>query len=116
MTTFARVHHLHHLIRVACTTSGLAVQRAPLMPLSPTERGKWCSKLVVPPSGQATKRSSATSGAKRRCATSPTLAERKPVLEAWLAAAPPQPLPRRLAALELARIARNYRINVEVGP
>jgi hypothetical protein len=44
----------------------------------------------------------------------PTLAERKPVLEAWLAAAPPPPLPRRLAALELARIARNHAIMVEI--
>jgi hypothetical protein len=46
----------------------------------------------------------------------PTLAERKPVLEAWLAAAPLPPLPRRLAAVELARIARNQGIAVEVGP
>jgi hypothetical protein len=46
----------------------------------------------------------------------PTLAERLPVLLAWLAAAPLPPLPRQLAAVELARIARNYRINVEVGP
>jgi hypothetical protein len=46
----------------------------------------------------------------------PTLAERKPVLEAWLATAPPQPLPRWLAALELARIARNHGIKVEVTP
>jgi hypothetical protein len=44
----------------------------------------------------------------------PTLAERRPVLEAWLTAAPEPPLPRRLAALELARIARNHGIEVEV--
>jgi hypothetical protein len=44
----------------------------------------------------------------------PTLAERLPVLEAWLATAPPPPLPRRLAALELARIARNHGITVTV--
>jgi hypothetical protein len=46
----------------------------------------------------------------------PTLAERLPVLEAWLALAPPQPLPRQLAALELARIARQHGIAVEVAP
>jgi hypothetical protein len=46
----------------------------------------------------------------------PTLVERRPVLLAWVAAAPPPPLPHRLAALELARVARNYRINVEVAP
>jgi hypothetical protein len=50
------------------------------------------------------------------CAAGATLAERKPVLEAWLAAAPPPPLPRRLHALELARIARNYGIVLEVEP
>ena len=44
----------------------------------------------------------------------PTLAEREPVLRAWLAAAPPQPLPRGLPAVELARIARNHGITVEV--
>src|SRR4051794_13427473 len=48
---------------MACTTSGLAVQLAPLIPLSPTESGKWCRKLVVPPPGRASKRSGATSGA-----------------------------------------------------
>jgi hypothetical protein len=46
----------------------------------------------------------------------PTLAERKPVLLAWLAAAPPQPLPRRLAAVELRRIAANYRLVLEIEP
>jgi hypothetical protein len=45
----------------------------------------------------------------------PTLTERLPVLEAWLTVAPPPPLPRRLAAVELARIARNHGIMVEVG-
>jgi hypothetical protein len=44
----------------------------------------------------------------------PTLAERKSVLEAWLAAAPPQPLPRRLAAIELRRIAAQHGLVVEV--
>ena len=42
--------------------------------------------------------------------------DREPVLRAWLAAAPPQPLPRRLAAVELARIARNHGITVEIAP
>ena len=35
----------------------------------------------------------------------PTMAEREPVAKAWIAAAPSQPLPRCLAAIELARIA-----------
>jgi hypothetical protein len=46
----------------------------------------------------------------------PALVERLPVLEAWLAAAPPQPLPRRFAAVELARIARQHGIVVEIEP
>jgi hypothetical protein len=46
----------------------------------------------------------------------PTLPEREPVVRAWLAAAPPQPLSRRLAAIELARIAREHGIVVEVEP
>jgi hypothetical protein len=44
----------------------------------------------------------------------PSLPERKPVVRVWLAAAPPQPLPRRLATVELARIAREHGITVEV--
>jgi hypothetical protein len=40
----------------------------------------------------------------------PILPKRKPVLEVWLAAAPKQPLPRRLAAVELVRIAREHRL------
>jgi hypothetical protein len=43
-----------------------------------------------------------------------TLPERKPALEAWLASAPSQPLPRCLAALELARIARQHGVTVEL--
>jgi hypothetical protein len=45
----------------------------------------------------------------------PALIDRLPVLEAWIASAPPQPLPRCLAALELARIAREHGITVEVA-
>jgi hypothetical protein len=45
-----------------------------------------------------------------------TLAGRKPVLEAWFATAPPPPLPRRLAAVELRRIAQQHGIEVEVAP
>jgi hypothetical protein len=45
-----------------------------------------------------------------------TLTNREPVLRAWLAAAPSQPLPRCLAAVELARIARNHGLVVEVEP
>jgi hypothetical protein len=44
----------------------------------------------------------------------PTLADREPVLRAWLAAAPPQPLPRCLAVVELAHIARHHGIVAEV--
>jgi hypothetical protein len=44
----------------------------------------------------------------------PTLAEREPVLLAWLAAAPQPPLPRRLAAVELRRIAAQHGITVEM--
>jgi hypothetical protein len=44
------------------------------------------------------------------------LAEREPMLRAWLAVAPPQPLPRRLAAVELARIAREHGIEVKLQP
>jgi hypothetical protein len=36
------------------------------------------------------------------------------VLRAWLAAVPPGPLPRRLAALELRRIAAQHGIEVEI--
>jgi hypothetical protein len=46
----------------------------------------------------------------------PTLTEREPVLRAWIAAAPPQPLPRCYAAVELVRIARNHGITVEIAP
>jgi hypothetical protein len=46
----------------------------------------------------------------------PTLADREHVVRAWLAAAPPEPLPRGLPAVELARIARNHGIVVEVAP
>jgi hypothetical protein len=42
------------------------------------------------------------------------LADRRPVLEAWLAAAPPQPLPRCLASVELARLAREHGVEVEL--
>jgi hypothetical protein len=45
-----------------------------------------------------------------------TLSDREPVLRAWLAAAPPPPLPRCLAGVELARIARNHAITVEIEP
>jgi hypothetical protein len=51
---------------------------------------------------------------RRWCMAGPTLSDREPVLLAWLATAPPQPLPRRLAAVELARIARQHGIAVEV--
>jgi hypothetical protein len=44
----------------------------------------------------------------------PTLADREPVLLVWLATAPPPPLPRRFAALELVWIAREHGITVEV--
>jgi hypothetical protein len=43
-----------------------------------------------------------------------TVAEREPVVRAWIASAPPGPLPRGLPAVELARIARNHGIEVEV--
>ena len=46
----------------------------------------------------------------------PTLADREPVLRAWLATAAPQPLPRRLAALELARLGQGHALVVEVEP
>jgi ferredoxin len=51
----------------------------------------------------------------RWCRPGPTLADREPVLRAWLTAAPPQPLPRCLAAVELARIARQHGITAEVA-
>lgn len=44
----------------------------------------------------------------------PTLAEREPVVRAWIASTPPGPLPRGLPATELARIARNHGIELEV--
>jgi hypothetical protein len=44
----------------------------------------------------------------------PTLADRELVLEAWLAVAPPQLLPRCLEAIEPARVAAQYGIRVEV--
>jgi hypothetical protein len=50
----------------------------------------------------------------RRRIAGPTLLDREPVLRAWLAATPPQPLPRCLAAVELARIAREHGITVEI--
>jgi hypothetical protein len=46
----------------------------------------------------------------------PTLPAREPVIRAWIAAAPPQPLPRRLASIELRRIAAQHAITVEVAP
>jgi hypothetical protein len=45
-----------------------------------------------------------------------TLADREPIARAWLAAAPPEPVPYRLAALELRRIAREHGIEVELAP
>jgi hypothetical protein len=42
------------------------------------------------------------------------LADRRPVVEAWIAAAPAQPLPRTLAAVELARIAREHDLVIEI--
>jgi hypothetical protein len=45
----------------------------------------------------------------------PALADRKPVVRAWLAMAPSQPLPRTLAAIELARIAAQHGLVVEVA-
>jgi hypothetical protein len=45
----------------------------------------------------------------------PPLAAREPVVRAWIVAAPEPPLPRCLAALELARIARQHGLTVEVG-
>jgi hypothetical protein len=46
------------------------------------------------------------------------LADREPVVRAWIAAAPPQPPPRHLAAVELRRIAAQHGIAVELqdGP
>ena len=46
----------------------------------------------------------------------PALTDRLPVVRAWIAAAPPQPLPRRLAAVELRRIARQHGLMVELAP
>jgi hypothetical protein len=37
------------------------------------------------------------------------------VLQAWIAAAPPGPLPRCLAALELRRIAAQHGIEIEIA-
>jgi hypothetical protein len=45
----------------------------------------------------------------------PALTDRERVARAWIAAAPPQPLPRTLAAVELCRIAARHRISVEVA-
>lgn len=43
------------------------------------------------------------------------LAKREPIVRAWLAAAPPEPLPPGLASVELRRIARNHGIVVKVA-
>jgi hypothetical protein len=45
----------------------------------------------------------------------PTLATREPIVRAWIGAAPEQPLPRCLAALELARVARQHGLTIEVA-
>jgi hypothetical protein len=45
----------------------------------------------------------------------PTLADREPVARAWIASAPPQPLARCLAAIELRRIAAQHGIAVKVA-
>jgi hypothetical protein len=43
-----------------------------------------------------------------------TLPAREPVIRAWLATAPAEPLPRCLAAVELRRIAAQHGITVEI--
>jgi hypothetical protein len=45
----------------------------------------------------------------------PALTDRRPVVEAWIAVAPEQPLPRTLAAVELKRIAAQHAVEIEVA-
>jgi hypothetical protein len=52
----------------------------------------------------------------RWCAAGPTLPAREAAARAWIAAAPAEPLPRCLAAVELRRIAAQHGLRVEVGP